>query len=293
MSISVCYFTLVSGAAVIQVAKKIRLKLSFLGNSLNWSVSFDRMFGYKNEALASKAPSSLVWSVETGCGNSERQERLKFLWLNHYVNEAGAGETAFLSGRHHVVAEWLFKNETPVTATSPPGGGSLHTSSDRWKQMTESRFHMIDCVFYSLFALKRCQSGIWGLLYEHLHITRHTHTLHPHLSWHYSFKLNSETPFSMLLFLLPLPPLPCQHHVRPGRSMWQAAGIMLTFSAPCSSASLSQTPQSTVNHLGQQRSEPAWEPDITPWKTKFLHGTKTRLWAEKVLWGSSSWCCTI
>lgn len=167
----------VSGAAVIQVAKKIRLKLSFLGNSLNWSVSFDRMFGYKNEALASKAPSSLVWSVETGCGNSERQERLKFLWLNHYVNEAGAGETAFLSGRHHVVAEWLFKNETPVTATSPPGGGSLHTSSDRWKQMTESRFHMIDCVFYSLFALKRCQSGIWGLLYEHLHITRHTHTL--------------------------------------------------------------------------------------------------------------------
>lgn len=82
------------------------------------------------------------------------------------------------------------------------------------------------------------------------------HTAHPHQSWHCSFKSNSETPFSIPLFALSLPPLPCQHHVRPGRSMWQAAGITLTFSAPSSSASLSQTSQSTVNHLGQQRSEP-------------------------------------
>lgn len=78
-----------------------------------------------------------------------------------------------------------------------------------------------------------------------------------------SLKLKSETPFSTLLFALSLPPLPCQHHVCPGRSMWQAAGIMLTFSAPCSSASLIQTSQSTVHHLGQRRSETTWEPDIT------------------------------
>ena len=82
------------------------------------------------------------------------------------------------------------------------------------------------------------------------------HAAHPHQSWRRSFKLNSETPFSILLFARSLPPLPCQHHVRPGRSMWQAAGITLTFSAPCSSASLSQTSQSTVNHLGQRHSEP-------------------------------------
>lgn len=145
------------------------------------------------------------------------------------------------------------------------------------------------CVLFTFLSkalpVRNMRFAVWAPA----HYATHTHTLHPHLSWHYSFKLNSETPFSMLLFVLPLPPLPCQHHVRPVRSMWQAAGIMLTFSAPCSSASLSQTPQSTVNHLGQQRSEP----DITPWKTKVLHGTKTPLWAGKVLSGSSSWCCTI
>lgn len=70
----------------------------------------------------------------------------------------------------------------------------------------------------------------------------------------------------MLLFVLSLPPLPCQHHVCPGRSMWQAAGIMLTFSAQCNLASLSQTPQFIVNHLGQQRSEPE---TLHPEKLKF------------------------
>lgn len=85
-----------------------------------------------------------------------------------------------------------------------------------------------------------------------------------------SLKLNSETPFSTLLFALSLPPLPCQHHVCPGRSMWRAAGIMLTFSAPRSSASLIQTSQSTVHHLGQLRSETTWEPDITLWKTEVI-----------------------
>lgn len=100
------------------------------------------------------------------------------------------------------------------------------------------------------------------------------HTLYPNLSWHYSFKLNGETVFSMQLFVPFFPPLPCQHHVCPGRSMWQAAGIILTFSTLCSSASLSQAPQSSVNHLGQQQSEPGRELDIIPWKTKVLHGTK-------------------
>lgn len=47
-----------------------------------------------------------------------------------------------------------------------------------------------------------------------------------------------------------LPSLPRQLHVRPGRNMWQAADITLTFSARCSSASLTQTSQCTVNHPG-------------------------------------------
>lgn len=36
-------------------------------------------------------------------------EKEVFNRLIHYVNEAGAGETVFLSGHHHAAADWLFK----------------------------------------------------------------------------------------------------------------------------------------------------------------------------------------
>lgn len=139
----------VLSADVIQSASIIPLTMTFLG-ILNKQLlklsksSFNVMFWCRNQTSA-----SLVWE---GCGKSEQWELLNFCekevfsWLNHYVNEAGAGETAFLSGHHHTVPDWLFKKVRPLRRFHLLT--VLHTASDKWIQMTESWLNVIECVFY-------------------------------------------------------------------------------------------------------------------------------------------------
>lgn len=101
--------------------------------------------------LQLETASSLVWRAEPGCENAEQPEMLIFCEkevfnrLNHYANEAGGSETAFLSGHHRAVADWLFKQWDSCDISSWLW---FNTTSDKWKQMAESRFNMIECVFY-------------------------------------------------------------------------------------------------------------------------------------------------
>lgn len=102
----------------------------------------------------------------------------------------------------------------------------------------------------------------WTLVWQYSRasyrqVSHSVHPLHPHL-----FSLPSSVTMKHNLASCPLPslfpPLPCQHHVWPARSVWQVASIMLTFSALWISASLNQTSQSSMNHLRQQPSASSW-----------------------------------
>lgn len=104
------------------------------------------------------------------------------------------------------------------------------------------------------------------------------------------FQVNSETPFSVLLFALSLPPLPCQHHVRPGRSMWSAAGIMLTFSVQCISARESQTSQSVratlrARHYTVKKRQPFFVLNLPMTTPEIIHLVENCIlpWHRKVI----------